>query len=458
METKSYAAIIIFLLFHASASFAAIEIDGGPTWTPPGAGAESGSGDGIAFEGGRTYTYSGIDLSQTENLYYGIKNDLYVTGFSTDGHDISGTEIFIFSHAGGNTIVYTGSSIIETSSGGTYTQPTRMTLTFSGPGVMVQDATTAGLGNPLGDVGALWQVLGDFSFNILVEAQVQEQGDSNYLGWEPGNDLFNRLDTVGISAAGTGSSFDTGFWYETLPPVPGIDMEKRTNGRQADSADDPFVPRIAPGESVIWTYDISNTGEVAFPEAEVAVTDSQPGVTPVLDPASDDGDMILSPGETWSYLATGTALDLASPPVGVTVVPGCGDDRNTYQNTGRADISSAGLADEDLSHYCNPSDKDNDGILDEDDNCVLVPNGPLDPDAGGNIQRDTDGDGFGNICDPDFDGNLTVDFSDLAFMKSVFFTPDPDADLDGNGSVDFADLAIQKSMFFGPPGPSGLVP
>lgn len=458
MKTKRYAVVITLFLLHASATMAAITIDGGPTWTPPGAGSESGTGDGIAFGGGKTYTYTGIDLSQTENLYYGIKNDLYVTGFSTDGPDISGTEVFSFSHAGTNTIVYTGSSVIETSAGGIYTQPTRMTLTFNGPGVMVQDATTAGLGNALGDVGALWQVMGDFSFNILVDAQVLEPGDGNYLGWEPGNDLFNRLETVGISAAGTGSSFDTGFWYETPPLVPGIDIEKRTNGRQADSADDPFVPRIAPGESVIWTYDIANTGEVAFPAAAIAVIDSQPGVTPVLDPGSDDGDMILSPGETWSFLATATALELTSPPTGVTVVPGCGNDRNTYQNTGRVDITNAGLADEDLSHYCNPSDLDEDGIADEEDNCILVPNGPLNPDAGGNIQRDTDGDDFGNICDPDFDNNLTVNFADLAFMKSVFFSSDPDADLNGDGRVDFADLAIHKSMFFGPPGPSGLAP
>jgi hypothetical protein len=40
----------------------------------------------------------------------------------------------------------------------------------------------------------------------------------------------------------------------------------------------------------------------------------------------------------------------------------------------------------------------------------------------------------------------------------VFFTSDPDADLNGDLKVDFADLAIQKQMFFGPPGPSALAP
>lgn len=94
-------------------------------------------------------------------------------------------------------------------------------------------------------------------------------------------------------------------------------------------------------------------------------------------------------------------------------------------------------------------DTDNDGVFDSIDNCTLVSNP---------VQRDTDSDGFGNICDPDFDNTLVVNASDLAYLKSVFFTTDPHADLDGSGVVNAGDLAILKSMFFGPPGPSGLVP
>ena len=94
-------------------------------------------------------------------------------------------------------------------------------------------------------------------------------------------------------------------------------------------------------------------------------------------------------------------------------------------------------------------DSDRDGVIDRKDNCLLVPNP---------AQRDTDGDLYGNYCDPDFDGNLIVNAADLSYMKTRFFTPDPDADLDGSGVVNAADLAILKSFFFKPPGPSGLVP
>ena len=307
---KYFQNIIFTLLLLNTTTASAITIDGGPTWTPPGMGTETTTGTGPAFSGGLTYTYTGMDLNQTENLYYGIKNDAFVSGYSMDGGAISGNEIFRFSSAGANTIVYTGTTIIETLSG-IRVEPTRMTLTFTGPGVMIQDATTMALSNANGDVGALWHVMGDFSVNILMEALVVEPGDSNLGNWEPGNDLFDRLQTVGVSASGTGSSVDTGFYYEAA------------------------------------------------------------------------------------------------------------------------------------------IDTDGDGVVDNVDNCILVPNP---------AQRDTDGDGYGNYCDPDLNNDLTVNAADLALFKPLFFTTDPDADFDGNGRVQAGDLAILKSFFFKAPGPSGLNP
>ena len=93
------------------------------------------------------------------------------------------------------------------------------------------------------------------------------------------------------------------------------------------------------------------------------------------------------------------------------------------------------------------TDTDNDGVDDNTDNCTLIANA---------AQRDTDSDGYGNFCDPDFDNNLVVNASDLANFKTKFFTDDADADFNGNNVVNAADLAILKTMFFKPPGPSGL--
>lgn len=94
-------------------------------------------------------------------------------------------------------------------------------------------------------------------------------------------------------------------------------------------------------------------------------------------------------------------------------------------------------------------DTDGDTVPDDADNCTLVSNP---------AQRDTDADGFGNYCDPDFDNNLVINSADLAHMKTQFFSPDPDADLTGDGIVNAGDLVILKSMFFQAPGPSGLLP
>ncbi|MEL7448548.1 MAG: M4 family metallopeptidase [Pseudomonadota bacterium] len=96
--------------------------------------------------------------------------------------------------------------------------------------------------------------------------------------------------------------------------------------------------------------------------------------------------------------------------------------------------------------YCAVApDSDGDGVSDAADNCTLVAN----PD-----QRDSNGDGIGNVCDADLNGDCAVNFLDLGEMKSVFFTPDADADLDGDGAVNFQDLASLKALFFAPPGPS----
>ncbi len=145
------------------------------------------------------------------------------------------------------------------------------------------------------------------------------------------------------------------------PPDPGIDIEKLTNGNQADGANDGDVPEVAPGDAVTWTYVVTNTGEVPFAQSDVTVADDISGVTPVFVASSDDGDGVLSPGESWTYEATGVADDLASPSVGTVVVDGCNPDgttvpgdRATYENVGS--VSVPGDSDSDPSHYCNPPD------------------------------------------------------------------------------------------------------
>ncbi len=91
-------------------------------------------------------------------------------------------------------------------------------------------------------------------------------------------------------------------------------------------------------------------------------------------------------------------------------------------------------------------DSDGDGIEDQFDNCIEIAN----PD-----QRDSNGDGFGNVCDADLDNNGFVSFNDLELFRAAFNTSNADADFDGSGFVSFNDLEIFRTLFNKPPGPAG---
>ena len=103
-------------------------------------------------------------------------------------------------------------------------------------------------------------------------------------------------------------------------------------------------------------------------------------------------------------------------------------------------------------------DRDRDGVPDTVDNCVEVPN----PD-----QRDTNADGFGNLCDADVDGDGIVTTSwgvvypltrrgdvEWIAMSSENGPYDPNFDLDGDGKVDADDLSIAHMTLFMAPGQS----
>ncbi|EAR03024.1 BspA family leucine-rich repeat surface protein [Maribacter sp. HTCC2170] len=82
-------------------------------------------------------------------------------------------------------------------------------------------------------------------------------------------------------------------------------------------------------------------------------------------------------------------------------------------------IDTYGFIITDAGQYC---DTDNDGILDEVDNCLLIANAD---------QADNDTDGEGDVCDTDDDNDGTLDTED-AFPLDA--TEDTDTDGDGTGN------------------------
>lgn len=110
-------------------------------------------------------------------------------------------------------------------------------------------------------------------------------------------------------------------------------------------------------------------------------------------------------------------------------------------------------------------DSDGDGIDDAEDNCTAKANGslPPGPDQERVLQRDTDLDGFGNVCDADFNNDGVKGGPDLVLWWASFGASigdpnyDPEVDMNGDGVVGAPDLGLfAQQPFGGPPGPSGL--
>lgn len=103
-------------------------------------------------------------------------------------------------------------------------------------------------------------------------------------------------------------------------------------------------------------------------------------------------------------------------------------------------------------------DSDLDGITDDADNCIEVANGPLVPDAGGNSQLDADGDGYGNSCDADLNGDGIVNAGDVTPFRAALGHAGGAADFNGDGVVNAGDIGTLRSALGTPPGPSALAP
>lgn len=91
-----------------------------------------------------------------------------------------------------------------------------------------------------------------------------------------------------------------------------------------------------------------------------------------------------------------------------------------------------------------PADSDQDGVLDVSDNCILVSNPS---------QIDSDGDGYGNICDADFNNDCTVNFLDISAFAEEFLQNNPVFDLNSDGAVNFLDFNNVSNQFLNSPGP-----
>ncbi|MDJ0860708.1 MAG: hypothetical protein QNJ82_00535 [Gammaproteobacteria bacterium] len=282
-----------------------------------------------------------------------------------------------------------------------------------------------------------------FAGNIANTDIAEQGGGGTYL--EPGrgssSTLTNNSYAENSAALGAGG----GLWLYL--PDPGARASFFNNlilQNRAPVAGDIWIENDADGDLVpspveffANNFDQSPDGFVIGAPIPID-TSSLNNVDPLFVDAAG-GDLHL---QIWPIASPVIDLKLSDAPL---LPP---DDMDGEQRVGSVDMG----ADE-------ATDGDSDGMADYQDNCIAKPNGPSRPDAGGNIQLDTDGDCFGNICDADINNNGFCDAQDFAQVKLGFdrFSSDPDSDFNGNGFVDAFDFALMKTCFdrFGSLGPSG---
>ncbi len=185
----SIVTLAILALLVAASPAAAIVITGGPTYSPgsgwgctaPPAGSEKLVTTNYTCTGtAGAFTNLYIGINQATTFPFGDKMD------STAGAEPSGNERFVWSADGATFIRYTG----QTSIVGYGLVDTRVTLTFSGAGAVVSDATTQALTgtNIRGSVHSLWRIgstAGGLTINVLIEAS-----DAGSGAWQPADVYF----------------------------------------------------------------------------------------------------------------------------------------------------------------------------------------------------------------------------------------------------------------------------
>ena len=91
-----------------------------------------------------------------------------------------------------------------------------------------------------------------------------------------------------------------------------------------------------------------------------------------------------------------------------------------------------------LYYPANPPDYDGDGVPDSIDNAYMTANPG---------QQDTDGDGYGNACDADFNNDGNVNLIDNAIFGQAWNNYNPNCDMNSDGSINFIDNAMFGSRF-----------
>ena len=191
---------------------------------------------------------------------------------------------------------------------------------------------------------------------------------------------------------------------------------------------------------------------VANDDGPVVVTEGVPVAVAVGANDTGFGNPVTVSVTTLPAKGTISSISPTGPAAGMTVTytanaGASGTDSFAYEMTDSTPRSDQAT----VSIVISP-DTDGDGVPDESDNCTLLANP---------TQCDSDGDGYGNRCDADFNDNGSTNAQDTALFRQQLGQPSVgptfnEADLNCNGAVNAQDTALFRQLLGSPPGPSGL--
>lgn len=250
----------------------------------------------------------------------------------------------------------------------------------------------------------------------------------------PNRPLYENMGTATGSTVDGEIVMDVDPSHYCNPEEPAIDIEKATNGVDADDPNAGDAPQIAAGDPVTWSYVVTNTGTV--PLINVMAFDDT--LSAVLNCPKTE----LAPSESMncvdiSDLALQLELDVGDP----NVVPGtCGGvpGKPMYENMAKATgESEAGtfVEDTDPSHYCNPPPPPECGLTVQKGCAILPPPPPPAGKCSGKLTQLTmiwDGANGTSVNGPGFNGS--VDNGDEVTFSGPFSNNDVLVSVDGGTS------------------------
>ena len=245
------------------------------------------------------------------------------------------------------------------------------------------------------------------------------------------------------------------YWYfgvlgdHRYNPDADINGDNIVNSRDADLIRAMMNNGGVPGPSAGIIPSI-NTAPTIVGQADTSITvDMTYSFTPSA--ADADGDTLtftITNTPTWAHFDSTSGIVSGTPQVSDV---GSTNNIIITVSDGQASASLSSFSIEVVPTAAN-GDTDNDTIFDSVDNCTLVAN---------IHQRDTNGNGFGNVCDGDLDNDGDIDWNDINRTYWYFGVLgdnryNPDADINGDNIVNSRDADLIRAMMNngGVPGPS----